>query len=530
MGKVQSQNHSIHIDTLSYRRIDNRLIILGSSVFDGTYISINGRIEKIKTIESNGTYKFRYELSLAKQRVDISFSRSDETELPLLLRFENHTSKLFNKLSYWRFAQYQATHNGTTITIRQKRSLDLFIREIAFICAMVLFWKHPRAAVMRILYWLTKPVFGRWNIWLFADKIYKAGDNAEYLYNYATKQKDSARKFYILSPKSRDTKRFRAEGKNFVRYKSLFQRLLFLHAKILVFTHNNAPGFFRFGGTNERYFRGLFNYDVMYIQHGLAVQQAPHLYDKSIDDIKQFFVASKFEKDNLLQPINRYTENEIVAVGMARYDGLINKDRRNILIAPTWRTYLSVNPSDYDEIIGKNSSFKQSEYFKIFNSLVQNKKLANEAKANGYTITFLLHPAMASHADDFERNDDTIDILTVNDGLNYEKILTESCLMVTDYSGLQFDFAYMYKPIIYLHSDTIPPSYPESAYRYKKHGLGEITMSVDELVRVICEYMQKDCELKPKFKKRIDEFFYYHDRSNCERIYDAIIQWQHTNS
>ena len=40
-------------------------------------------------------------------------------------------------------------------------------------------------------------------------------------------------------------------------------------------------------------------------------------------------------------------------------------------------------------------------------------------------------------------------MLSVNDGISYEDLLTESSLMVTDYSGVQFDFAYMKKPIIY---------------------------------------------------------------------------------
>ena len=55
--------------------------------------------------------------------------------------------------------------------------------------------------------------------------------------------------------------------------------------------------------------------------------------------------------------------------------------------------------------------------------------------------------------------------------MSYEKILRESDLMITDYSGVQFDFAYMHKPVIYFHPDELPPSYDEGAYKYETMAL-----------------------------------------------------------
>jgi CDP-glycerol glycerophosphotransferase (TagB/SpsB family) len=93
--------------------------------------------------------------------------------------------------------------------------------------------------------------------------------------------------------------------------------------------------------------------------------------------------------------------------------------------------------------------------------------------------------------------------------------------MVTDYSGVQFDFAYMYKPIVYFHPPELPPSYHEAVYSYEHDALGEIVTNLDDLITLIISYMESNCELKAQYQKRIDDFFYFHDQNNCQRIYES---------
>lgn len=56
---------------------------------------------------------------------------------------------------------------------------------------------------------------------------------------------------------------------------------------------------------------------------------------------------------------------------------------------------------------------------------------------------------------DFDRNDYVVIIPAVGD-MSYETMFRESSLMVTDFSHIQFDFAYMRKPLVYLHHKDIP--------------------------------------------------------------------------
>ena len=39
----------------------------------------------------------------------------------------------------------------------------------------------------------------------------------------------------------------------------------------------------------------------------------------------------------------------------------------------------------------------------------------------------------------------------------------------------------------------------------------------------IIEYVENGCKLKPMYEERINSFFEFHDKNNCERVYKAII-------
>ena len=130
--------------------------------------------------------------------------------------------------------------------------------------------------------------------------------------------------------------------------------------------------------------------------------------------------------------------------------------------------------------------------------MINDKKLIETAKKHNYKITYLLHPAISAQKEDFEKNED-VEIIAATDNMNYEKILTEASLMVTDYSGVQFDFAYMRKPIVYYHPNELPPHYDAGGLQYETMGFGPICKTHEEIVAQLCD-----------------------DYNNCERIYQSI--------
>lgn len=481
-------------------------------------------------IYQNYTFTVKIPLKENKEKQYIEFFVEGEKAVVRLdLNFNKPLTRLSKaKYSYWNCGKFTLNYRKKSILVLKNNKLRYIKREFKYIKSLLKNKKKyiKNAGKLRIIYHLTKP-FYRKEIWLFQDKVYKAGDNGEYLYTYANKQKDGIKKYYIMKKDCLDAKRFKKEHKKFVEFGSLKHKLLFLNANIVFTTHNNVTKQHGFDEKREKYFRDLFNSTNVCIQHGLSVQYIPHLINRVNDNLKGFYLASPIEKENMSEPEFAYGDNlDILKItGSPRYDGLKNNDKKQILITPTWRSYLALPSVKYGESRRHNNNFIKSDYFRIYNTLINDPKLINVAKETGYKIIYLLHPCTSSQIDDFDKNED-VELIAATDDLNYEKILTESSLMVTDYSGVQFDFAYMYKPIVYFHPEELPPSYEEGAYKYETMSLGEIVKESDKLVDTLCEYMKNDCKIKPEYEKRIDKFFKYHDYNNCKRIYDDIMEFR----
>ena len=218
--------------------------------------------------------------------------------------------------------------------------------------------------------------------------------------------------------------------------------------------------------------------------------------------------------------------NALKLTGVPRYDGLINDDKRQILITPTWRMQASV-PVTRNEGVARdyNPLFKETDYYRIYNSLINDTRLLDAARKYNYRIAYVLHPIVSPQVDDFDKND-YVDIIPSTGDMSYEKVFRESSLMVTDYSGVQFDFAYMRKPLVYLHHDDIPQHYEEGTYHYDTMAFGEICHNNDELIDTLIDYMKNNCVMKDEYRARADDFFEFSDHNNCKRIYDVMIDYQ----
>lgn len=480
------------------------------------------------------TFTVKIPDSVVKSARTLSFhlvSRDAVSDVKMKQTFPRPMAKLNgNEYSYWANIKL-----GKIIKYRHKvlwltrySVIRAIYHELRYLYSMLFLNANKvtrRAAFLRVMYWTTRPLYRR-PIWIFYDKLYKGGDNGEYAYDYARQVSDGVKKHYVLSAKSTDAKRFKAGSKPFLPYGTLRHRLAFLNADIVFATHStqSAQNSLQLEGI---YTRDLFNYHTMFLQHGLTIQSLPKILGKYVDNTKKYFVASHFETENLLLPDYGYTKSEIKTTGVARYDGLVSKPKKQILITPTWRNYLAKPMSEArDSTREKNGEFVNSNYFKLYNNLINDKKLLDVAEQTGYQVVYLLHPVTSSQIDDFKGHDKRAKVIASTGDTSYEEILTESDLMVTDYSGVQFDFAYMKKPILYYHPNELPPTYDEAIYTYARDSLGEIVKRHDQLVDKLCEYMENGCQVPKKYADRMEKFFYNHDHNNAARIYEESIKFQ----
>ena len=478
------------------------------------------------TVLDRPTYQMRIPLEEAAGNLIIITGSAGSGQIVIPLGFRKVASRLTDKSpnSYCRLNGYLLSYKKGTLYV-QRGYKGWMARELRFLRDIPRIRKDRRdarnAIILRILYRLYSFFSSSRPKWVFFDKIYKGGDNGEHLFSYAFENVRYADAYYIIRKDTGDYPRLRAKyGSHVLAYNSLRQKLIVLKADMLFATHANAFQFCGFGPTLQACFRGELKAQVVCIQHGLTIQDMPQHQSRLVDNTRAYYCASEKEIENLRQTAYGYSEEELLLTGLPRYDGLKSRDIKQILITPTWRRELVISGNKTGDSKEYNPRFKESEYFRIYNELINNKKLLECADKTGYSIMFLLHPTLGAQLKDFGAPEN---LKLVNGATAlYDDILAESSLMVTDYSGVQFDFAYMKKPVVYYHPEELPPQYESGHFSYEKDGFGPIISKQAELVDALCDYMKNGCAMEEQYLDRVGSFFRYTDDRNCERICAAV--------
>ena len=374
-----------------------------------------------------------------------------------------------------------------------------------------------KALAWRKAYWKRYDEFTGRRIWTYNDKGYKAGDNAEYAIRYANAQDDGIEKVFYIDPDCPDGVRMRNEGYKVLKPSSEDAVLYALHAEVVYMTH--IPPYHKFGISNVLlpYFKDLVNAQVIRMYHGFPGTRSAS-YAQMAFDTSAVVVGTEYEKTLYTDEDNCYLPSQIIPSGMPRYDDLKDDRRGQILFAPTWRPSLAGKKVKTGASL-HNPEFVHSAYYQLYNRILTDPKLLETARDHGYKLCMFLHPKLSAQADDFLSNDVVKSINSAED-MDYVTIMRQSDLMVTDYSSVQYDFAYMRKPVVYYHDPALP-HWRTLPPEYEKILLGEIARSAEELVEVLCSYMESDCALKPEYRERIESFFLQKDRNSAKRLYEA---------
>ena len=361
----------------------------------------------------------------------------------------------------------------------------------------------------RLIYLILYPIYRNKRIWIFMDKIEAADDNAEHLYKYAITKKDNIIKYFTLDKDSNDFKRL-SNLKNLITFDSFKHRLMYLFAEKIISSHPDDEILNPFINKTEKSYAGLNNADKIFLQHGVTKDNVSSWLKKFEKNLKLIVAVSDDEAKSFLDPGYNYKEDVIKVLGFPRFDDLEKiKTSRQIVIMPSWRKKL---------LYASEEQIKESEYFQNINSLINNEKLIELAKEHNYKIIFKPHPRVYEYIHLFNTND----YVTIDENTTYSKLFKDSDLMITDYSSVAFDFAYMEKPVIYYqYGDDY--NFEEGYFKYKTMGFGEVAPTQEELIQVLEDYLENACQMKEEYKNRVNSFYKYKDKNNCERVYNAIL-------
>ena len=382
--------------------------------------------------------------------------------------------------------------------------------------------KNTMIAMLRLLYWFRScsPCKKR-EYWLMSDRAIKADDNGEAFFEYCRKhKKKQVKAVFAISKKCSDYKRIRKIGKTVSIYGWRYKLRYLLCDKVV---SSNGDTFASTPIAADGLKDIVHDKKFVFLQHGVTKDDMSDWLNKYKKNIFKFVTATNAEYKSILHFQYLYSEKNVVLTGFPRYDLLYDQPQKQIVIMPTWRKSLVGTMTD--GIWKPIDNFKQTDYFQFYNALLNDEKLLLEAKTHGYSLAFLPHPNMYhAYIEDFSF-DASVKILKTDS--RYKTVFAESCLLLTDYSSVAFDFAYLGKPVVYCQFDHDKVEngshiYGKGYFDYERDGFGEVCGDLQSTVETLIGYMRENCALKSKYAERIESTFPYRDRNNCARLFNAI--------
>lgn len=367
-----------------------------------------------------------------------------------------------------------------------------------------------------LAYWTLYPFsafhFRKRNIHLISERGTEARDNGYAMFRYYRTTHPEIECYYVITNDSPDRRKVEALG-NVVRYRSLKHYCLFFGAKYKISTHlwGCAPH-------NAFYTRLSTWFPVqgkrISLKHGITKEDLCELYAEKAQ-LSLLISGAKPEYEYMKETFH-YKGNEIRYTGFARYDGLHDaRVKRQILVMPTWRAYLNK--------VSRNK-IAHSDYVKAWNGLLHNDRLINALERYDIELLFYPHYQMQPYLDLFASGSDRI-IIASFEHYDVQTLLKESALLVTDYSSVYFDFAYMMKPSVFYQFD-IDAYYSmhrkKGYFDFETMGFGPVYQEEKALVDEVIGEIECDFAFQETYQKRAEEFFPLRDTHNCERIFEAI--------
>ena len=400
-----------------------------------------------------------------------------------------------------------------------------FIHEVRFLFELLK--KNRReerhAVIGRLIYAALKP-FQRKPIWLVSDRNQVAGDNGEAFFRYLAAQKRRDIKLYFAVSKQCPAFAELKKVGRVVNAKSFRHKMLFLLSTFNISSQADDDVITQFSRYDYAYRDIQSRIPFIFLQHGVIKDDLSDWLNRYNRNLSAFVTSAKAEADSIRDCAYFYPDDTIWLTGLPRFDRLYHDEKRCITIMPTWRHMWVAYSDQKTGVRVLKDGFEEGSFYRFFNALLNDQRLLDAAKRTGYTVRFLPHPLLQPHMGRFTQNDR---VVFLPSDTPYRQVFAESDLILTDYSSVVFDFAYLRKPVVYTQFDreefySGEHMYVPGYFDYDRDGFGEVETTYEATVDRLIEYMENGCRLKDEYRARIDGFFAFHDRENCRRVYEKL--------
>lgn len=360
----------------------------------------------------------------------------------------------------------------------------------------------------------------RRDLWLICDNGIEASDNGFWLFKYICEEHPEQDCVYAVYKTSVDYDKVKNTGR-VVQYGSFRHWILYLTARVNISSQKSGKPNFAVCYLLEVY--GILKNNRVFLQHGVILTDIDFLYYKNTK--MSMFVTSTYREWEYVDSVYGYPKGAVQLLGLARFDRLhdFNTVANQILIMPTWRNWLGTNALSKN-IEQDKKKFCESDYYKNWSRIINSERLEEICQRYGCTVMFFPHRDTQRFIDCFKSDNPYLTVCSYPD-YNVQELLKSSAFMVTDYSSVQIDFAYMKKPLAYFQFDYehfYQAHYQKGYFDYDTDGFGPVFKDENGLMDYIEKMAEKSFVNDEKYFKRHKEFFTLYDTDNCKRNYEAI--------
>lgn len=357
-------------------------------------------------------------------------------------------------------------------------------------------------------------------IWLVSEVPKEARDNGYWFFKYTREHHPDRDILYAIRKDAPDYEKVAVIGKT-VNYGSYRHWVYYLACSAKISSQKS-------GRPNDAVCYLLDRLGMkkkeVFLQHGVIKDNLPYIH---ADKAKFCLFTTSTEKEYQYVKENfGFSDGIIQKLGLCRFDDLhsAQTEKKLILIMPTWRQWIA-NPDLKTKNAESFQNFEQTEYFSRWNSLLNSKELENLLKKHGMKAVFYPHRHMQQYINSFSDNSCQLISTAAFPEADVHQMLKSAAVLITDYSSVAMDFAYMGKPVIYYQFDYDrfrKHHLPESYYSYQEDGFGPIATGCYDVINELSKTIQDNCQMQDLYKNRADSFFDLKDTDNCRRTYEAV--------
>lgn len=363
--------------------------------------------------------------------------------------------------------------------------------------------------------------------WLLMDRDTLAQDNAERLYEYLREQQPQVNAWFVVSRRSPDWDRLQYKGFRLIEYGSRAHTLALLNCKYVVSSQIDQYVVAPLQRSDLRP-----SYRYAFLQHGVTKDDlSVWINSKPID---LMITATPDEQAAIVDDFTpyRYTDREIVMTGFPRHDRLLRiaertspERRRTVLVCPTWRRELLVERSAAGNARELRADFWHSEYARQWSAFLQSEQLHVAVAEHGWKVAFVPHPNMADYLGETSFGAH-VAVHHFAD-VDIQVLLAGAGVLVTDYSSMAFETAYLQRPAVYFQFDRLEffngtHAYRRGTWSYEQSGFGPVTETAEDAVREVVAIVSRGGSADVGFAQRMAATFPLRDGQCSRRAYEAI--------